>query len=147
MAKAKKADLWQRALLGLKSHDLQPLIDLLDELSPPGALTRELRLLHSGSPAETDFRLIFAPHPEQRHWRHSMKARREQESRENKTAIRMARNGGLNHGKFEAAVTATVAETGLSRATVARHWRRRKAHIQHLISVDLLRLNEEVRVR
>lgn len=134
------------AYVGMRAQDLHPLLDYLkavetganDSFGEGSPLLREIKKLVEGDASETDFRLQFIPHPDSGKGRHSRSFKRVQTGRETKTAILMAKNGAFERGQFESALAATHDATNLSRATISRHWKRRKAHVAYLLSVGLL---------
>ena len=126
MRKMSEAEL--AACNGLIAGDLEPLADVLDtevgELHP--ILQRWLLKLIRGSSDETDFRLVAMRHPDLKRASDGPRAKRLASMAKLDTAIEMVRNGALNEGQWEAAMLATIENTGLARSTIAGHWSDRK---------------------
>jgi len=145
-ARQKREQLRLAAYIGLRNRDLLPLLDYLHAVEAkdafaPGTgspLVREFSKLIQGGADESDYRLQFEPHPDSGRGRRSRGFRQAQQAIETKTAIIMARNGAFKPGQFEAAVASTRDVTKLSRATIARHWAKRKAQVAYLLKVGLL---------
>lgn len=116
------------ALNGLIAGDLEPLADLLEfgdgRLHP--SLQRRLVTLIRGSSKETDFRLVAAKHPDLKHVSHGPRAKRLASLTTMATAIKVMRAGGFEEGQTEAAFSTVARDTGLSRASVIKHWVKHK---------------------
>jgi hypothetical protein len=100
------------------------LADETKELHP--VLRRELVKLIQGSAADTDFRLTAVRHPDLARKQHGRRARLTANSASLQTALIVRRHGGHLPGQWEAAIAATVSETGLSRSEVTDRWARHK---------------------
>jgi hypothetical protein len=125
---------------GLIAGELEPLADLLSigdgQLHP--ILQRWLVKLIRGSAQETDFRLRVDRHPELARASDGLHAQNLSNLHSMSTALRVLRHGGLR-GQWEAAVQATIDETGLSRRTVAAHWAQHKQFIQVSIARGIIK--------
>jgi hypothetical protein len=117
---------------GMQSGDLKPLVPLLEdeEVALHPILQRWLRKVIVGTATETDWRLILQQHPDIARKSDTKSYQRKLSKKQHETALAMLRNGALNEGEWDAAVTATMAETGQSRATVTKHWSEQKAFIK-----------------
>jgi hypothetical protein len=125
---------------GLIAGQLEPLADILAaedaELHP--ILARWLVKLIRGSPSETDYRLRADKHPDLARASDGLQAQRLNGMHSLQTALKVLRHGGLR-GQWEAAVQATIDETGLKRRTVAAHWSEHKQFILFSLASGVIR--------
>lgn len=123
-------------LLDGKLDALAKLLALEGDVHP--IVQRYLQRLICGSSSQTDFRLRVDRHPELKSPKSGARAMMLSSTKRLQTALVMARHGGLNKGQFEAALTATIDETGLDRATVCRHWADQKRFVRFCIARGII---------
>lgn len=125
---------------GLIAGDLEPLADVLedgdDTLHP--ILQRWLVKLIRGTIQDTDFRLRADKHPDLARASDGLQAQRLADMQSLGTALKVLRHGGLRR-QWEAAVQATMDETGQSRRTVAAHWKQHKQFIRFSLASGVIK--------
>ncbi len=125
---------------GLIAGDLEPLADVLedgnDTLHP--ILQRWLVKLIRGTVRDTDFRLRADKHPDLARVSDGLQAQRVADMHSMQTALKVLRHGGLRR-QWEAAVQATMDETGQSRRTVAAHWQKHKQFIRFSLARGIIK--------